>query len=135
LKNDYFKPKERHVHILPLSFALPTLFFLDTMAEQGPIALPTDSSTGNWWSDLQQWFNTKLDGERTPLLGDDAAAARKRRRYNIKIAITSILVLIASIVVIVFAVDWFKSGDEGNRKGRTFFELVCNLRLKKTSFP
>lgn len=100
------------------------------MAEQGPIALPTDSSTGNWWSDLQHWFDTKLngEGERTPLLGDDAAAARKRRRYNIKIAVTSLLILIATIVVIVFAVDWFKSGDEGNRgEDALWTSFVTNL--------
>ncbi|KAI8340435.1 hypothetical protein BC941DRAFT_348237 [Chlamydoabsidia padenii] len=82
------------------------------MVEQGSIALPTDTPTENWWQKLQQWFDSKLEGERAPLLANDTDAARKRRRYNFKIAIVSGLIIIALIIVIILAVDWYKSDDK-----------------------
>ncbi|ORZ25379.1 hypothetical protein BCR42DRAFT_340415 [Absidia repens] len=87
------------------------------MVERGPISLPNDNSSENWWQRFRHWFDTKLEGEQTPLLAD-AGASRKRRRYNVKIIITSILIVIALVIVTILAIDWFKSGHNGSPKQR-----------------
>ncbi|KAI8337463.1 hypothetical protein BC941DRAFT_452316 [Chlamydoabsidia padenii] len=81
----------------------------------GPISLPSDTSSSNWWQRFQLWLDGKLEGEQAPLLAD-AGAAKKRRQHKIKLIITSILIVFTLVIVTILTIGWLKSDNKAPKE-------------------